>query len=159
MPAITPCLWFDGNLEEAVDFYCSVFPNSKAGDVSHYGDEGPGEPGTVMAADWTLDGQRFRGINGGPEFQFTGAISFDIACADQAEVDHYWEALAADGGQEVACGWVTDKFGVSWQVVPTRLGELMSDPDPKRAAAATAAMLKMKKIVIADIEAAANAAG
>jgi predicted 3-demethylubiquinone-9 3-methyltransferase (glyoxalase superfamily) len=156
MTAINPCLWFDDNLEEAMAFYTSVFPNSRIGNVTRYGDAGPGQAGSVMAADFELDGLTFRAINGGPQFQFSEAISFSVDCADQAEVDRYWAALTADGGEESMCGWLRDKFGLSWQIVPTRLYELVSDPDPARAQAATAAMLRMRKIVIADLEAAAS---
>jgi predicted 3-demethylubiquinone-9 3-methyltransferase (glyoxalase superfamily) len=159
MTSITPCLWFDNNLEEALEFYTSVFPNSTVGSVSRYGDSGPGEPGTVMAADWTLDGMGFRGINGGPMFTFSEAVSFSVSCADQSEVDRYWSLLTADGGEESMCGWLKDKFGLSWQIIPTRLFELLSDPDPARAGAATAAMLGMRRIVIADMEAAAESTG
>ena len=157
MTTINPCLWFDDNLEEAMAFYASVFPNSSIGNVSRYGDAGPGTPGSVMAADFELDGLTFRAINGGPQFRFTEAVSFSVSCADQVEVDRYWAALTADGGEESMCGWLRDRFGLSWQIVPDRLYELVSDPDPARAEAATAAMLTMQKIVIADLEAAADA--
>ncbi len=156
MTSINPCLWFDDNLEEAMEFYSSVFPNSRIGNVSRYSDAGPGEAGSVMAADFELDGLAFRAINGGPQFQFSEAISFSVDCADQAEVDRYWAALTADGGEESMCGWLRDRFGLSWQIVPTRLYELVSDPDPARAEAATGAMLQMQKIVIADLEAAVS---
>ncbi len=156
--SISPCLWFDDNLEEAMAFYTSIFPNSKVGHVSRYGEAGPGEPGSVMAADFELDGLSFRAINGGPQFQFTEAVSFSVACADQAEVDRYWDALVADGGEESMCGWLKDRFGLSWQIVPHRLYELVSDPDPARAQAATQAMLGMRRIVVADLEAAADGA-
>lgn len=159
MTTITPCLWFDDNLEEAMEFYTSIFPNSKVGHVSRYSDAGPGPAGSVMAADFDLDGLKFRAINGGPRFTFSEAISFAVACRDQAEVDRYWDALTADGGQESMCGWLRDKFGLSWQIVPDRLYELASDPDPARAEATTRAMLQMRKLVVADLEAAADAAG
>ena len=158
MTTITPCLWFDDNLEEAMAFYAAIFPNSRIGNVSRYGEAGPGTPGSVMAADFELDGLAFRAINGGPQFRFTEAVSFSVSCADQAEVDRYWAALTADGGEESMCGWLRDKFGLSWQIVPDRLYELVTDADPTRAQAATAAMLTMQKIVIADLEAAADAA-
>ena len=158
MTSINPCLWFDDNLEEAIKFYTSVFPGSRIGNVVRYGEAGPGQAGTVMAADFELDGLAFRAINGGPQIQFSEAISFSVACRDQAEVDRYWAALTADGGEESMCGWLRDRFGLSWQIVPTRLHELVSDPDPARAQAATTAMLQMKKIVIADLEAAVTAA-
>lgn len=156
MGSINPCLWFDDNLEEAMDFYTSIFPNSKIGNVSRYTEAGPGEPGGVMAADFELDGLGFRAINGGPQFRFSEAVSFSVNCADQAEVDRYWEALLADGGEESMCGWLKDRFGLSWQIVPERLYQLVSDPDQTRAQAAVQAMLTMRKIVIADIEAAAD---
>jgi len=157
--AISPCLWFDHELEEAAEFYTSVFPNSSLGHMTRWPEDGPGEPGTVLAGEFTLDGLLFRGINGGPDHAgFTETISFAVTCRDQAEVDHYWTALTADGGEESVCGWLKDRFGLSWQIVPTRLYELISDPDPARAAAATEAMMRMRKIVVADLEAAADAA-
>lgn len=156
--SISPCLWFDDDLEEAAHFYTGIFPNSSIGHLARYNDAGPGEPGAVMAGEFTLDGLTFRGINGGPaHFAFNEAISFSIACRDQSEVDYYWDSLA-DGGQESVCGWLKDRFGVSWQIVPTRLYELVSDPDPARARAATQAMLGMRKIVVAELEAAAASA-
>ena len=157
--SISPCLWFDNDLEEAAEFYIKIFPNSSIGHMTRYSDVGPGEPGTVMAGEFTLDGLTFRGINGGPEHAtFTESISFSVNCADQAEVDRYWDSLTADGGEESVCGWLKDRFGLSWQIVPTRLYELVSDPDPARAKAATEAMLQMRKIVVADLESAANVA-
>lgn len=153
MPTITPSLWFDNDLEDAMTFYTGIFPNSSIEYVNRYTDAGPGTAGQVVSAGFTLDGTRFVGINGGPVFAFTEAVSFLIECADQAEVDYYWGALVA-GGQESQCGWLKDRFGLSWQVVPTRLYELLSDPDQTRAAAATKAMLGMSRIVIADLEAA-----
>ena len=157
---ISPCLWFDDELEEAAAFYTSVFPNSRVGHLARYPDAIPGERGRVMAGEFTLDGLTFRGINGGPEHAgFSETISFSITCTDQAAVDHYWSSLTADGGQESVCGWLRDRFGLSWQVVPRRLYELLEDPDPARATAATEAMLKMRKIVVAELEAAADAAG
>ena len=120
MPRTRPCLWFDTQGEEAASFYVSVFPNSRIVDVTHYTEAGPREPGTVMTVDFELDGQRYLALNGGPEFTFDEAISFEIECADQAEVDYYWDRLA-DGGKHGPCGWLTDKFGVGWQVVPTAL--------------------------------------
>jgi predicted 3-demethylubiquinone-9 3-methyltransferase (glyoxalase superfamily) len=157
--SISPCLWFDDDLEEAAAFYTRIFPNSSLGHFSRYPDAGPGEPGRVMAGEFTLDGLTFRGINGGPDLAgFTEAVSFSISCRDQAEVDHYWAALGA-GGEESMCGWLRDRYGLSWQVVPIRLYELVSDPDPVRSRAATEAMLRMRRIVVADLEAAADAAG
>jgi predicted 3-demethylubiquinone-9 3-methyltransferase (glyoxalase superfamily) len=159
MPSITPCLWFDDDLGDAVEFYTSVFPDAQVHHVTRYGETGPGEPGSMMAAEWTAMGLRFKGINGGPAHAgFTETISFAIDCADQAEVDRYWEALVADGGQESLCGWLRDRFGLSWQVVPLRLYALLSDPDPVRARAVAEAMFTMQRIVVADLEAAADAA-
>ncbi|MBF4160914.1 VOC family protein [Nocardioides acrostichi] len=154
---IQPCLWFDDQLEEAAHFYAAIFPNSSVGHLSRYSEAGPGEPGTVMAGEFTLDGLTFKAINGGPMFSFTEAVSFSVSCADQAEVDHYWTSLLEGGGQESMCGWLKDRFGLSWQIVPTRLYELMSDPDPARASAAAQAMLGMQRIVVADLEAAVAA--
>ncbi|UMB70817.1 VOC family protein [Mycobacterium paraterrae] len=155
MPSITPTLWFDNNLEEAATFYASIFPNSSLEGLNRTTDAGPGEPGSVLSGSFVLDGQRFMGINGGPHFHFTEAVSFTINCADQDEVDYYWDRLTSEGGQESQCGWCKDKFGLSWQVVPQRLYELLSHPDPAVAAAATQAMYGMRKIVIADLENAA----
>jgi predicted 3-demethylubiquinone-9 3-methyltransferase (glyoxalase superfamily) len=155
MPNITPSLWFNGNLEEAATFYASVFPNSSVEEFARYTEAGPGTPGAVVSGTFVLDGTTFIGINGGPEFPFSEAVSFVIDCADQAEVDYYWDRLVA-GGEESQCGWLKDRFGVSWQVVPGRLHELLSDPQPARATAATKAMLGMRKIVIAEVEAAAE---
>jgi predicted 3-demethylubiquinone-9 3-methyltransferase (glyoxalase superfamily) len=155
MPSITPSLWFDQNLEEAAAFYTSIFPNSHIESLNRTTDAGPGEPGSVLSGSFVLDGQRFIGINGGPHFHFTEAVSFTITCKDQAEVDYYWDRLTADGGQESQCGWCKDKFGLSWQVVPQRLYDLIGHSDPAVAAPATKAMLGMHKIVIADLEKAA----
>jgi predicted 3-demethylubiquinone-9 3-methyltransferase (glyoxalase superfamily) len=142
---IQPCLWFDDSLEEAVRFYTGIFPNSSIGHL------GP------VAGEFTLDGMTFRGINGGPAFPFTEAVSFSVSCRDQTELDYYWDSLV-DGGQESVCGWLKDRFGLSWQIVPVRLHELMTDPDPARAEAASQAMLRMRRIVVAELEAAADAA-
>ncbi|MEP6648576.1 MAG: VOC family protein [Lapillicoccus sp.] len=150
----TPCLWFDTQGEDAARFYCSVFPNSRIVDISHYGPNTPRSEGTVMTVDFELDGKKFVALNGGPEFTFSEAISFQIDCRDQDEVDRYWTALS-EGGEEGPCGWVKDKFGLSWQVVPTRLGELLSDPNPERANRAMQAMLQMGKLIVADLEKAA----
>lgn len=155
MPSITPSLWFDQNLEEAAEYYVSIFPNSHIESFSRTTEAGPGEPGAVLFGSFVLDGTRFMGINGGPVFAFTEAVSFTINCKDQAEVDYYWEKLTADGGEESQCGWLKDRFGLSWQITPDRLFELVGDPDPARAAAATAAMHGMRKIVIAELEEAA----
>ena len=157
MPSITPSLWFDNDLEEAAEFYTSVFPNSKIEGMNRYTETGTGTPGDVVSGSFVLDGTRFIGINGGPQFPFTEAVSFLVNCIDQGEVDYYWDRLL-DGGQESRCGWLKDRFGVSWQIVPDRLFELLGDPDPARAAAATKAMLGMRKIVIADLEAAVDEA-
>lgn len=157
--AISPCLWFDHELEEAAAFYTSIFPNSSIGHLTRYTDSGPGEPGTVMAGEFTIDGLTFRAINGGPAHAgFSESISFSVTCADQDEVDHYWRSLTAEGGEPSVCGWLKDRFGLSWQIVPRRLYELMEDPDPRRATAATEAMLRMTRIVVAELEAAADAA-
>ncbi|MEU0497801.1 VOC family protein [Mycobacterium sp. NPDC006124] len=153
MPAIIPSLWFDDDLEEAAEFYTSVFPNSSIEGFTRYTEAGPGTPGTVVSGTFVLDGQRFAGINGGPVFSFGEAVSFVVRCADQDEVDHYWHRLV-EGGEESQCGWLKDRFGLSWQIVPERLYELLGDGDPARAAAATTAMLGMRKIVVADLEAA-----
>ncbi len=148
MQKITPFLWFDNRAEEAMNFYTSVFKNSKVGQVLRYGDAGPGPTGSVMTASFTLDGQEFVALNGGPIFKFTEAISFVINCTTQEEVDYYWEKLTSGGGQESMCGWLKDKFGVSWQVVPTALSELLTNKDPEKAKRAMHAMLQMKKIDI-----------
>jgi predicted 3-demethylubiquinone-9 3-methyltransferase (glyoxalase superfamily) len=156
MPKQTPCLWFDGQAEQAAAQYVALFPNSEILGITRYGPGTPGPEGEVMTVDFSLDGQRYVGLNGGPQFRFTEAISFQIHCADQDEVDHYWAGLT-DGGEEGPCGWCKDRFGVSWQVVPTRLLELISDPDAGRAQRATQAMLGMRKLVVAELERAADA--
>lgn len=156
MPKITPCLWFDTQGEEAAEFYTSIFPNSRILEVARYGEAGPRDAGTVMVVRFELDGQELVALNGGPEFTFDEAISFQIDCADQEEVDRYSDALT-DGGEQGPCGWVEDRFGLSWQVVPKRMIELLSDPDDARAQRAMAAMLEMRKIDIAAVEAAADA--
>lgn len=153
MPTITPSLWFDTELEQAIEFYTDVFPNSSVERIDRYTEAGPGTPGEVVSAMFVLDGQRFIGIDGAPQIPFTEAISFLISCRDQSEVDYYWDRLL-DGGRESQCGWLKDRFGLSWQIIPERLDELTGDPDPARAAAATKAMLGMRKIVIAELEAA-----
>jgi predicted 3-demethylubiquinone-9 3-methyltransferase (glyoxalase superfamily) len=147
-------LWFDTEGEEAAEFYTSVFPNSKILDVSRYGEAGPRPAGTVMTVNFELNEQEFLALNGGPDFTFSEAISFQVFCEDQAEVDRYWAALS-EGGEEGPCGWLKDRFGLSWQIVPTRLSELLSDPDPERSQRAMKAMLGMKKIDIAELERAA----
>ena len=152
---LTPCLWFDTAGEEAATFYTSVFPNSRIVDVARYGEAGPRPAGTVMVVTFELDGLKFIALNGGPEFAFTEAISFQVSCEGQEEVDQFWNALS-EGGQEGRCGWLKDRFGVSWQVVPTALPALLGNPDPEKAKRAMAAMLKMKKLVIADLARAAE---
>ncbi|CRK61584.1 3-demethylubiquinone-9 3-methyltransferase [Alloactinosynnema sp. L-07] len=152
---ITPCLWFNMTGQEAAEFYCSVFPNSKITETTYYGPDMPVAEGEVLTVAFELDGVAFTALNAGPEFTFSEAVSFQVTCQDQAEVDHYWTALSA-GGEEGPCGWLKDRFGLSWQVVPTRLLELTSDPDPARAARATQAMMQMKKIDIAELERAAD---
>lgn len=155
MPDIRTFLWFDGCAEEAAKFYTSVFPNSSISGVTHYGEAGPGEPGSIMTVEFTVDGRPFVGLNGGPDYRFSEAISFQIHCADQAEVDRYWDALT-DGGEEGPCGWLKDRFGVSWQVVPTALLDLIQDPDPARSQRAMQAMFGMKRLDIAALQAAAG---
>jgi predicted 3-demethylubiquinone-9 3-methyltransferase (glyoxalase superfamily) len=157
MPRITPNLWFDTQAEEAARFYTSIFPDSEITDISYYGEAGPREAGMVLTVDFVLDGQPFTALNGGPQFTFDAAVSFVVDCADQEEVDYYWDRLT-EGGQEVQCGWVTDKFGLSWQVVPHVLTELVSGPDHARAQRAIRAMLGMKKLDVAALLAAADAA-
>ncbi len=155
MPRITPNLWFDTEAMEAAAFYVSVFPDASIGTVSHYGEAGPGEAGTVLTVDFVLDGQQFTALNGGPRFEFDEAVSFVIECADQAEIDYYWDALTA-GGEESQCGWLKDRYGLSWQVVPADLADLMTDADQERAARAMRALLGMRRIDIAAIRAAAD---
>ncbi|MDB5417885.1 MAG: 3-demethylubiquinone-9 3-methyltransferase [Phenylobacterium sp.] len=154
MQKVIPFLWFDTEAEEAALFYTSLFPNSKIGRTVRYGASGPGPAGSVMTVQFELDGQSFVGLNGGPIYKFSPAVSFQIDCKDQAEVDHYWNAFAA-GGREVQCGWITDRFGLSWQVVPEALPRLMSDPDPAKAGRVAQAMMKMVKLDVAKLEAAA----
>jgi predicted 3-demethylubiquinone-9 3-methyltransferase (glyoxalase superfamily) len=149
--ALTTCLWFDTEGEAAAEFYTRIFPGSRIGRTSRYGEAGPGPEGSAMVVEFELNGQQLIALNGGPDYSHSPAISFQIPCTDQDEVDYYWGKLT-DGGQEVACGWVTDKFGVSWQVVPTVLAVLMSDPDPEKATRVTAAMLKMVKLDIAELQ-------
>jgi predicted 3-demethylubiquinone-9 3-methyltransferase (glyoxalase superfamily) len=158
MQKIVTNLWFDTQAEEAARYYISIFGSGAITSVSHFPEGAPGEPGTVLSVGFELAGQHFVGINGGPEFTFTEAISLAVSCADQDEVDRFWYALSGDGGQESQCGWVKDKYGLSWQVVPEILPELLSDPDPDRAARAVHAMLGMRRLIIADLIAAADAA-
>jgi predicted 3-demethylubiquinone-9 3-methyltransferase (glyoxalase superfamily) len=150
MQKITPFLWFDNQAEEAMLFYTSVFKNSKVGTVTRYGEAGPGPKGSVMTATFELEGLEFTALNGGPMFKFTEAISFVVDCKSQEEVDEFWEKLS-DGGEEWMCGWLKDRFGLWWQIVPTELGEMMSDPDPEKARRLTEAMLQMKKLDLAAL--------
>ena len=152
---ITPNLWFDTEAEQAAEFYISVFANSRIVNVARYTEAGPREAGTVMTVEFELDGQRFVGINGGSQFTFDEAVSFQIDCKDQDEVDYYWKRLS-DGGEESQCGWLKDRFGLSWQVVPAGMDEVFSDPDPERARRAMEAMLGMSKLDIAALRRAAD---
>ncbi len=157
MPRIIPNLWFDTQSKEAAEFYVSVFPNSEIGTISYYTEAGPGPAGTVLSLEFVLDGQPFMAINGGPMFTFTEAISLMIDCADQEEIDYYWAKLT-DGGEESQCGWLKDKYGVSWQVASVdRMDEILQDPDPGRATRAMQAMFGMKKLDLAALRAAADA--
>ena len=149
MQKISPFLWFDDQAEEAVNFYTSIFKNSKISNVTRYGEVGPGPKDSVMTVAFRLEGQEFMALNGGPHFKFTEAISFVVKCKTQEEVDDLWEKLSEGGGEKIQCGWLKDKYGVSWQIVPTILGEMISDPDPAKSQRVMEAMLKMKKI---DIE-------
>jgi predicted 3-demethylubiquinone-9 3-methyltransferase (glyoxalase superfamily) len=158
----TPCLMFvgarHGRAEAAMQFYVSLFPNSRITGKTHYGEGAPGPKGQVMTVSFELDGLPVTALNGGPIYKFTEAVSFSVSCEDQAEVDRFWNALTTNGGQEGPCAWLKDKYGFSWQIVPKALMRLLGDPDPKKSQAAMQAMLKMKKIIIADLEAAAAAA-
>jgi len=156
MQKITPFLWFDNNAEEAAQFYVSVFKNSRILSVSRYGDAGPGPKGSVMVVSFQLEGQQFTALNGGPQFKFSEAFSFVVSCENQAEIDYYWNKLTSAGGQESQCGWLKDKFGFSWQIVPTALGKLMTDKDPTKANRVMQALLQMKKLDIATLEEAAE---
>lgn len=156
MPQINPFLWFDTQAQEAANFYVAVFPNSRITGVARYGEGGPGPAGSVMTVGFELDGKPFTALNGGPHFQFNEAVSFVIHCGDQAEVDRYWNALTADGGKEVQCGWLKDRFGLSWQVVPDVLLELTADPDQAKVQRVMAAMMQMVKLDIAKLKAAAE---
>ncbi|HEU5064786.1 MAG TPA: VOC family protein [Gaiellaceae bacterium] len=158
MQKITPCLWFDTEGEEAAQFYTSVFPNSRIVEITRYGSAGPRPEGSVMTVQFELDGQQFVALNGGPDFKFNEAISLEVSCESQDEVDSFWSALTADGGEEGPCGWLKDKYGVSWQIVPNVLYELIKDPDQERSQRAMAAMLQMKKIEIDELEKAAAGA-
>ncbi|HZY28938.1 MAG TPA: VOC family protein [Jiangellaceae bacterium] len=157
MQSITPSLWFDTEAEDAANFYVSVFKNSQVLNVSRYGEAGPRPAGTVMTVDFELDGLGFIALNGGPDFPFTEAVSLQVNCETQEEVDRYWSVLS-EGGEEGPCGWLKDRFGLSWQIIPVALTELLNDPDAAKAQRAMAAMLQMKKIDIAALRAAAEAA-
>jgi predicted 3-demethylubiquinone-9 3-methyltransferase (glyoxalase superfamily) len=147
----TTCLWFENQGEEAARYYAGIFKNSSIGRIHRYTAAGPGPEGSVATVEFELNGQRFLALNGGPEYKFTPAVSVVVECADQAEVDYYWERLA-DGGQEVACGWLTDKYGLSWQIVPTAFLDMINGPDQEKVTRVTAAMYKMKKMDIAELE-------
>ncbi|MGD0390214.1 MAG: VOC family protein [Tepidisphaeraceae bacterium] len=151
MQKITPFLWFNGQAEEAMNFYTSIFKNSKIGGVVRYGDAGPGPKGTVMTATFEIEGQAFIALNGGPQFKFTPAISFVVNCQTQDEIDEYWEKLC-EGGEEIECGWLKDKFGVSWQIVPSVLRQFLQDKDPARSQRVINAILKMKKLDITELQ-------
>jgi predicted 3-demethylubiquinone-9 3-methyltransferase (glyoxalase superfamily) len=151
---ITPFLWFDTEAEDAATLYTSIFPNSRVLEVTHYGSAGPRPEGTVMTVSFELDGQRFTALNGGPDHKFTEAVSFLVSCDTQEEVDSFWRALT-EGGEEGPCGWLKDRFGLSWQIVPTALPKLLADPDQEKAQRVMGAMLKMKKIEIEELERAA----
>ena len=156
--AYSTCLWFDSEAEAAARYYCEVLPDAVLGDISRYSDAGPGEPGKVLTVGFRLGTQEFMLLNGGPHFTLTEAASISVSCSGQDEVDRLWEALTADGGEESQCGWLKDRWGVSWQIVPRELVALLSDPDPGRSSRAMTAMLGMRKIDIAAVQAAADAA-
>ena len=151
-PKITPFLWFDTQAEKAANFYVSIFKNSKVTAITRYGDSGPGNKGSVMTVAFTLDGQQFTALNAGPQFPFTEAVSFVVNCETQNEIDYFWEKLSADGGSTGPCGWLKDKFGLSWQVSPIVLGEMLSNPDKAKAARVMNAMMEMDKIDIAELK-------
>jgi predicted 3-demethylubiquinone-9 3-methyltransferase (glyoxalase superfamily) len=158
MQKIAPCLWFDNQGEEAANHHCSIFKNSQIVDVSYYGESGPGPAGSVLLVVFELDGQRFQALNGGAaQYSFNEALSLSVSCDGQDEVDYYWERLG-DGGEPGPCGWLKDKYGVSWQVVPQQIGELLGDPDPERSQRAMQAMMQMGKIDIAELRRAADSA-
>jgi predicted 3-demethylubiquinone-9 3-methyltransferase (glyoxalase superfamily) len=156
MNKISPFLWFDTQAEEAAKFYVSIFENARLGKITRYGEGGPGPAGTVMTAEFELEGQSFIALNGGPQFQFSEAVSFSVDCGSQEEVDRYWDQLTADGGQPGPCGWLKDKFGLSWQINPRILGQLLADPDRAKAKRVMDAMLQMKKIDIPALQRAAE---
>lgn len=148
----TTCLWFDGQAEEAANHYVSIFKDSELGKIGRHTEAGPGPAGSVLVVEFKINGQKFVALNGGPEFTFNEAISFQIYCEDQAEVDHYWNKLTEGGGQEVQCGWLKDKYGVSWQVIPKGLTDMISDPDPEKARRTTEAMFSMVKLDIGALK-------
>jgi len=156
MQKITPYLWFDTEAEEAAEFYVSLFGDSKILEVTHYGEAGPRPAGMVLTVSFMLEGQEYTALNGGPEFPFTEAVSFSVDCEDQEEVDRLWSRLLEGGGVESQCGWIKDRFGLSWQIIPHALPRLLNDPDPARAQRAMAAMLQMGKIDVATLEKAAD---
>ena len=156
MQKITPCLWFDTEAEEAAEYYVSLFGDAKVLDVTYYGDAGPRPAGSVLTVEFELDGRPYVALNGGPEFPFTEAVSFQVSCEDQEEVDRLWARLLEDGGTEGPCGWIKDRFGLSWQVIPIAMTRLLSDPDPARAQRAMAAMLQMTKLDVSALEKAAD---
>jgi predicted 3-demethylubiquinone-9 3-methyltransferase (glyoxalase superfamily) len=157
MHDITACLWFDTQAEDAARFYTSIFPNSRITSVTHYGEGAPRDAGMVMVVAFELDGRPFTALNGGPQFTFSEAVSFQVMCDDQDQIDHFWDALA-DGGEEGPCGWLKDRFGLSWQIVPRRLIELATSSDAETAKRVTDSMMRMHRIVIAELEEAASAA-
>lgn len=159
MQKITTFLWYDGRAEEAAAFYTSLFDDSRTVSVQRYGESGPGVPGSAMLVEFELAGQRYLALNGGPQFTFNEAISLSVDCESQEEVDRLWTALTGNGGEEGPCGWLKDRFGVSWQIVPRRLQELIADPDPAKSQAAMNSMMGMKKIVVRELEDAVAAAG
>jgi predicted 3-demethylubiquinone-9 3-methyltransferase (glyoxalase superfamily) len=152
MQKISPFLWFDNEAEEAAKFYVSIFKNSQIGTITYYGDAGPRPKGTLMTIEFQLEGQDFIALNGGPQFKFNEALSLSVDCSNQEEVDYFWEKLAADGGQPGPCGWLKDKYGLSWQINPTILGEMLQDKDPARAQRVMTAMMEMDKIDIAALK-------
>lgn len=156
MKAITPCLWFDTQALEAANFYVSIFRNSKLGKVSYYGEGARLPKGTVLVVTFEINGQEFMGLNGGPIFQFSEAVSFVVNCENQDEIDFYWDKLTSDGGQESRCGWLKDKFGVSWQIVPNAIGQMMTDPDSAKRERVMQVVMQMVKIDLATLEAAYN---
>ena len=156
MKKINPFLWFDSEAEQAAKFYVGIFKNSKIGKITHYGEDGPRPKGSVMTAEFTLDRVDFVALNGGPQFKFTEAISFSVNCETQDEIDYFWEKLSADGGSTGRCGWLKDKFGLSWQVNPVFLGDMLADPDKAKAARVMNALMRMDKIDIGALEKAAK---